>query len=383
MTKDVDIAREHNFITDILINLQTKEKDSRVQKELLLKFETFLKHRNLNLAEEKTQTISRPNVKLNKKILHTPIVTSNFLKKFKFREHEDNRNSGLKELVHSPTDPNYSINDFKMAIDNALITLHQQWLPFDLYHTVHQLIQLMNKEGLAIYEKEKVHPFNFKMKKKLNDDALKRYSNLTRNNQLYPYIQYIIKGFKQNYRCADESSEATVLQDLIRNIFQNKYYQDVNLDLDYKYTVGSTTDENEISLTFSDNFNNEAMFFTWIPNIKPILYKMAEDFLKYRGDKRNVAVFISSSYDEIRDIEKIDLHILNEGSYVKATRPIDIYNSFKEDFEARLISVCDWRIEFDYLNGESKRIVFCNENTGEIMDCDRVGGFKHILTFYN
>jgi hypothetical protein len=306
------------------------------------------------------EEISEDN-KANKLFAHNPMYTVSFLKKFKIGD-----GSGFKELVHDVILSDATIQEILNKVKshpNFIYHFKKEWisdvsfLNLGILMSVRELIVLFEKEGLPYFQNTKKHPFN-------NDSLYTKYA----------------KQFKKKYRYGS-GSEYSKLQTDIINIFND---QRVPLS-----SLSFMPDERK--------FNIRSSFFTWQPSI----YNGIRYIVQGISDHSNINgmnSFNPNTKKILVEVERIQSETL---SFVELTifdsmsiSKIDSLtllqflqgsSPFKFDFR----NLCDWIVECDFLDESSKRLNLLNapEYSQSIQVIENlpypVGGFKHILKFYD
>ncbi len=336
--------------------------------------ETLLKDTNKLISEKKA------------KIEHKPKDTTRILKKFKY----DN-DSGFKELVHTPKKNNFTINDYDSIIQKAEKTFKKlNNVPYELYKSIEQLIKLMKEEGRKCFEKTGEYPlYNKKCDKVKNADD--KYKKLHFGN--VNTITGLIQSFKRNYRFDNEKSEASVLRDLIINVTNKlSFTREDESIIEFDPKLEKVENENSVLLKidFNEKFDSNAVFFSWVPNIRNFLKDALESILKhgnvngdtnYQSYEKEVLFEVNRVNDPITFETKIHFIIYDKGSVVKKGKE-DFYKKIKERKE-NLVGLCDWKIEADFEQDESYEIAILPETNKPFNKLNKkVGGLKHILTFY-
>lgn len=313
---------------------------------------TFIIH---NLSKEIEDIV------VKKLLPHNPIYTISFLKKFKIGD-----GSGFKELVHDIILSDETLNDILDKVkSHPNFILHYKgkkvanvsFLNRGIVMFVRELIDLFEKEGIPFYRNSHKHPFN-------NDVIYTNYA----------------KKFKKKYRYGS-GSEYSKLQNDIIDIFND---QRVPLN-----SLSFLPDERK--------FNIRSSFFTWQPSIySGIRYivqgisdhsningecafnetekKILVEVERIKGETRS---FIELRILDCKSVSKNDSETLLQ--YFKGSFP------YKNDFR----NLCDWIVECDFLDESSKRInlLVVPDKTQLLPEIENlpftVGGFKHILKFYD
>ncbi len=299
--------------------------------------------------------------KPNKLFPHNPLYTISFLKKFKIGD-----GSGFKELVHDVILSDQTIQEIlsKVKIHPNFISHYKgekvtkvSFLNRGIVMSVRELINLFETDGIPFYNYSHKHPFN-------NDSVYTEYA----------------KQFKKKYRYGS-GSEYSKLQTDIINIFND---QRVPLS-----SLSFMPDERK--------FNIRSSFFTW----QPAIYNGIRYIVQGISDHSNIngmSSFNSNTKKILVEVERIQEETL---SYVEL-RIFDCMSISKIDsktllqflqgsspFKFDFRNLCDWIVECDFLDESSKRINLLNapeysKSLPETVDLPfPVGGFKHILRFYD
>lgn len=327
-------------------------------------------------------------------IKHDTNNTVEILKKFKYRNE-----SGLKELVHKPNDSeNFTIKDYDVIIEESAAYFKSiKNIPVDMYYNIKELILLMSVQGRKLVIETNEHPYLNNLSTKIDATILiEKYKNISDSGGTFT-ISTIIQNFKRKYRFDNESTEATVLKELIKNVFNfNKQVYLREDKLYYTFKGKEKLELNEqviIDLHFLNDsqFNSKASFFTWVPNIKKALNMIAADILKhsnlkgassFKSQEKQITIDIAREYNELRGWTEICLTILDKNTYCDRD-PTDLSKLIEGEYKSLFTSVCDWRIEYDKNQYDSYLIEFLPSNNGNKKLDQEVGGFKHILTFYD
>lgn len=326
----------------------------------------------------------------NYKIKHKPTATVELLKKFKY----DN-DSGLKELVHTPKIENYTLKNFDDDRKKAEETFKKiKNVPYLLYKNIEELIQLMKNEGRECFKKTNKHPYLNKCNKLNKDIANKKYKHITDNGKNL-FISYIIQNFKKNYRFDQETSEASQLKTLIINVFNKRAFnkEEKTYEFDMKFNKKIQKNKTFIYSEFSDNFEERAIFFTWIPYIGSFLRQIAEDILKhgnikgkqdYSTKEKIIKFEIDRKTNDLLGFTEIPFSIFDEKSFI--LKPKEIFYKEISEKKDTLTGLCDWYIEADFIEGNNKKsykIQVLPEAENPFIELKNpINGLKHVLTFY-
>ncbi len=306
---------------------------------------------------EEVQEDNKPN----KLFPHNPMHTISFLKKFKIGD-----GSGFKELVHDVILSDETIKEILNKVKshpNFIYHFKKEWisdvsfLNLGILMSVRELIVLFEKEGLPYFQNTKKHPFN-------NDSVYTKYA----------------KQFKKKYRYGS-GSEYSKLQTDIINIFND---QRVPLS-----SLSFMPDERR--------FNIRSSFFTW----QPAIYNGIRYIVQGISDHSNIngmSSFNPNTKKILVEVERMQAETLSfvelrifdcmSISKIDSLTLLQFFqgsSAFKFDFR----NLCDWIVECDFLDESSKRLNLLNapECSQSIQAIENlpysVGGFKHILKFYD
>jgi hypothetical protein len=311
-------------------------------------------------STEEFEEVSEDN-KPNKLFPHNPMYTISFLKKFKIGD-----GSGFKELVHDVILSDKNIQDILNKVKshpNFIYHFKKEWiadvsfLNLGILKTVRELIVLFEKEGLPYYQNTKKHPFN-------NDSVYTKYA----------------KQFKKKYRYGS-GSEYSKLQTDIINIFND---QRVPLS-----SLSFMPDERK--------FNIRSSFFTWQPSIyngiRYIVQGISDHsningMSSFSPNTKKILVEVERMQEEKLSFVELRIFDCMSISKIDSSTLLQFFQGsspFKIDFR----NLCDWIVECDFLDESSKRLNLLNapESSQSIELIENlpysVGGFKHILKFYD
>lgn len=307
------------------------------------------------------------------KVNHDPLGTSIFLKLFKYDNEFD-----FKKLVHKPI-PGDNF-DFQVILNNThnqlydILGLNQEKsrLPIAAISGVLDLFKLLNGEGLNYFKSTRKHPYE------------------------KPDILNSIQAFKRNYRFGNEQSESSILSTLIKNIVKNEQLSFIDSEKNVVKSFSESDSSNQFNfeqivfLPDERKFQLKANFFTWVPNVKNGIWAIFDDILKHSNyygsdtftstEKR---IFIDLKRTFIDNKTSVALSILDSNSIpLKSTS--ELASDFWHSSIIRLfIGICDWRIQFDDIEGKSKEIsILPYDHIIKELN-SKVNGFKHILTFFD
>jgi len=350
--------------------------------------------------EKKNNIISERDDKKNYTIIHKPSETSALLKKFKY-----NNPSGFKELVHKPTEESYTIKDYNDIIERAKSSFKNlRNVPFEIYKSIEQLINLMENEGKECFVSTNNHPYLNESCAMLDLFKVEKNYNLISPKGEILFISYIIQNFKKQYRFDNEKTEASILRELILNVFKNKKLYFVNEDQKKRYCFSdSVSDEQKLShCTYivleilQENFDNLASFFTWVPYIRNALWEIALDILKhgnlngsreFKSFEKKVSFEVERVFDELAG-QRLVIFIITDYETISSKLPEVLFEELKAGnyFNKHFKGICDWTINYDIDNGESyqlKMLPECPKTEAIVKLKEKSNGYKHILTFYD
>lgn len=336
------------------------------------------KNKNKNLDEIIPNAIEGMSPK-KKKISHNPLMTTRFLKNFKY----DN-DTGLKDLVHGPND------DTAIDFDDEVLQKvknHPNFvgyflgkrkddfkgkLPKRVWSSTVKLIDVLENEGVPFNKRTQLHP--------INDE----------------FLRSEIQKFKQNYRFGSERTESSQLITLITRVSNKVKHEGEN----YVASFGDDDSSGKFGsaqIVFSPNeeaFRLRANFFTWVPNITNTLWWIFASILKHSNlkgshefDKKDKIVEISLSRNRNQDkgYTAICLSIRDNLSFL--TKPPEtFYDEIKgcDPYLKYLPGIADWSI--DCYHPEKKGLTFnmLSESGPSWNENESVGEyFEHKLTFYD
>ncbi|CAN5548997.1 hypothetical protein BH11BAC2_BH11BAC2_06260 [soil metagenome] len=333
------------------------EKKNSINEDLLTKDNPH------NIIEYSDHKYQRSNTVRVKDILypHTPLYTVSFLQLFKFGD-----GKGFKELVH---DVELDTPRLKIILDQ--VKRHPNFIDHYFKERLPK-IQFLNKQiQLAVIDL--IDIFESNAKKSLKKNLKHPFNNIS------VYTNFAL-NFKRRYRYGSGREYSKLKEDIINVIDETKAS---------KFPV-------EFLPSDERSFALRGDFFTWQPSVYQGLKYIFEgirdhsninglDFCDY--SKKTIRVICERKKDSefnfvevsILDLDSKCNHtpeILHE--YLKGSK------AFKEDFR----NICDWSVEADFIEGESKRFDLlitdsADSRTGKVISLPTsVGGFKHILKFY-
>jgi hypothetical protein len=336
--------------TDKIIELVGREVDqSGVNEEILNRLNKLESHVGFHKSEGRTD--KDDNLK------HSPESTNSFLKLFKYQD-----GSGFKELVHDTNLKDFSPKDIlnKVKTHPAFIKKYSGQYVSDfvsihsrLWGKTIQLIDEFEKRGLPFYGETKKHPY----------ENEKEYTEFA-------------KEFKKNYRFGS-GNEYTSFESLIKNVLiQEKYKNKINL-------------QNIILLPDLKRFNLRAEFFTWVPSIENGLNYIFDGIkdhgnmdgeLNYNPDSKSIKIECLKSENQ----KYVYITIFDKGSKPQKDKSIILKSLRNSTAMISFKSLCNWIVESDFDDGSQKLNILtdfeCND-TEKL--AERIGGFRHILQFYN
>ena len=340
-----------------------KGSDNKIYSKLKERFEILVQHHR----KFKPKTIDlTPHTQVNSK----PKETVKFLKYFKY----DNEFS-FKKLVHIPLeDENFDYLALLKSANNEFIELttapdKKINLPKNLVGGVQGLFDVLGTVGLNYFRDTGKHPL-------LNKE-----------------VGATLQKFKSNYRFGNETTESSILSNLILNIANKRVYRDNMKDIVYSFGANDTSGIFKISqLVFNPDlikFQSKANFFTWVPNIKIAFSALFDCILKhsnvlgardFQAPEKKFLIELNRSLED--DDLKVELSILDVNS-VFLGHFGSIMDDMRSVFFPVLVGICDFKIQFkgsDHKNYECKVLPY-SEAVREIFET--VEGFKYIFTFYD
>jgi hypothetical protein len=350
--------------TEVKITLevyQSPKKNEKLYNSINIPKDTVLPSTIIvpNLIEE-IKEVLEPN-KPKKLFPHNPMYTISFLKKFKIGD-----GSGFKELVHDVILSDESMQDIlnKVKCHPNFISHYKgekvvnvSFINRGIVMSVRELINLFESEGLPYYKNSHKHPFN-------NDSEYTKFA----------------KKFKRKYRYGS-GSEYSKLQDDIVNIFNEQQVSASSLSF----------------LPDERKFDIRSSFFTWQPSIFNGLRYIIQgisDHSNINGEQpfspNEKKILIEVERIKIDNLNFVELTIFDCLSVSKNDSET-LLHYFKGSFPYQndLRNLCDWVVECDFLDESSKRLNLLvapeySLNNIEIKELNNsVGGFKHILRFYD
>lgn len=290
---------------------------------------------------------------------HNPQQTIELLKKFKFED-----GSGFKELVHdtdllrfTPKMILEKVRSHPNFISRSKDEKIKGFVPIHKFTQISltDLINNFEDEGVPFYEKTKKHPYGHD--KSYTDLALK---------------------FKKNYRFGSGREYTTFSDDFV-TLSGNKKYHDHFLQSSIQF------------LPDRRKFDIRANFFSWVDSINFGLKYFLDGIMDHGNIKGDDTYDPSDKTIELECIksqteQKLRIEILDKESIAKKD-PNTLLKYFRESnaFKIYFRSLCDWIVEADLGEGKSVRINVLRDHSGDgIQLLNRpIGGFKHILEFYD
>jgi hypothetical protein len=240
---------------------------------------------------------------------------------------------------------------------------HQKVVGFKPIHgplqqNVKELIDRFINQGKPYILKRNQHPF----------ERDKEYTDFAKN-------------FKKKYRFGS-GRDYTELANLILNIANDEKYQHI------------ISPNNIEFLPDRRKFDIRANFFTWMPSIRNGIYFFLEgvkDHGNIKGDTfqpedKTVKIECWKKPDE----KVLFVSFLDQGTVVKRPKEKVLHSLQKSPALNRYFwSLCDWHVEADFEEDKSCRLKVLekrenkNSNKEIIFLNQEVGGFKHVLKFYD
>lgn len=300
-------------------------------------------------------------IKENTKLLpHNPLYTVAFLKKFKIGD-----GSGFKELVHDVELTEEVVNEILLKVKshpNFTKHFNDEWvkglsyLNPSIQQEVIKLIELFENEGVPYFKNSQKHPYN--NDQKFSDFALK---------------------FKKKYRYGSGREYSTLSSD-ITNVFNQQEVLFNGL----------------VFLPDERKFNIRSSFFTWQPSLIEGIKYIAQgikDHTNIDGDRNNLKnkkIEIGVERKQENNNQYVEL-IIKDCLSVSMSNSETLLYYLKESlvFKYKLRNLCDWIVECDFEDENSKRfnLLLIPEVAKEISEIEelpsKVGGFINKLRFYD
>ncbi|NTS41959.1 RNA-directed DNA polymerase [Flavisolibacter sp. BT320] len=301
---------------------------------------------------------------------HKPAITVDFLKSFKY----DDKYS-FKDLVHLPVGDNRTdyLKVLRRANKEFLDILHSNTrkvkLPKYLIEDVQHFFGKLSTKGLQYFEKTGLHPLENKE------------------------IGAVIQEFKRNYRFGNERSESSILSEMITNIAKRRTFTDQEKGIVFSFGNTATSPlfniEQLIFYPDLEKFQAKANFFSWVPSVKIALTIIFDGILKHSNVQGN-RNFLSQDKNIIfqlkrfldGDVIKIEFSILDKGSVFLGTLN-HVLKDLRRDFFSVLVGLCDFRVQFQTLEGESYECSILPFSEQVMPIENSVGGFNYVFTFYD
>ncbi|OKL39975.1 reverse transcriptase domain-containing protein [Pontibacter flavimaris] len=348
---------DSSFIKIVVENSASPSIPDKLTREINIPKDTVLPH--VLLIDNKL--VIEGTTPTKKLLPHNPMHTVSFLKKFKIAD-----GSGFKELVHDVILSDEIVDDIISKVKshpNFIYHYKQErvsnieYINVGIQSEVIQLINLFESEGIPFYKETGKHPFN-------NDEKYTEFA----------------KKFKKKYRYGSGSEYSKLHQDILNIAIDQKIPQDC---------IEFLPDERA--------FNIRSGFFTW----QPLIYRGLRHIFQCIADHSNIhgeslkhvddkEVLVKAEKGDADGHKFIEVSILDKNS--KATIDSDLLlhfykesTAFKQDFR----NLCDWFIECDFTAEPPKRInlLIARRLGSESVEIEPlsnpVGGFKHVLRFYD
>lgn len=297
----------------------------------------------------------------SKLLPHQPLSTIMFLKQFKVGD-----GSGFKELVHDTELDIGVYNDIIKKVTthpNFIKRFHDQyiteidWVNKQVQLEVAKLIELFSGIGKKYFELTGNHPFN--------------------NEVLYTGHA---KKLKQHYRYGLGNEYTRLTEDLLR--------------------VSKEVGINAYKIIFKPEpraFDIRASFYSWQPSIfqglKYLLSGIA-DHTNINGEKvvkhEDKEIVFDANRIQYNGRSAIEIVILDKGSLaMKDSKKLIYFLKESLTYKTYFRSLCDWSVACDFIEEESKilHLLSSDEQQDGLKRIEElqkpVGGFKHILTFYD
>lgn len=337
----------------------------RLEGSLGMKSGSFLKHDLVIPASTKVPEIFRFDNMVgerfsSKPLPHRPLSTVMFLKQFKVGD-----GSGFKELVHDTELDLGVYNDIIKKVTthpNFIKRFHGQytteidWVNKQVQLEVAKLIELFSGVGKKYFKLTGNHPFN--------------------NEVVYTGHA---KKLKQHYRYGLGNEYTRFTEDLLR--------------------VSKEVGINTYKIIFKlepRTFDIRASFYSWQPSIfqglKYLLSGIA-DHTNINGEKvvkhEDKEIIFDANRIQYNGRNAIEITILDKGSLaMKDSKKLIYFLKESLTYKTYFRSLCDWSVTCDFAEEEPKvlHLLSSAEHEGGLKRIEElprpVGGFKHILTFY-
>lgn len=284
---------------------------------------------------------------------HSPLYTAEIFSYFR-----TTNETGLRELVHTPTDPvQFELHDY---VDRAKKFLNERrfpdkdnWIPIKIWGVIKSLVELYDKEGLVYWDKNRKHPF-------LSDEK----------------FTHKIQALKKKIRFGQIKEETTLITSVLENIAKKKPIQ-----------LNFLKDKEALNATFD--------VMTSVESVRNVLEKVFENIVKHAGRLK---------IDETKMSNKVDIDVnLREDNnqwYVVLTInhinskcrgvPEILGNGDFSSMKETLWSLCHWTVKAMFSDNKSYCIRFLSDETKSIkeenyiecLESETVDGFIHEFKFF-
>jgi protein-arginine kinase activator protein McsA len=289
---------------------------------------------------------------------HEPLNTFEFLRLFKYVD-----GSGFKELVHD--------TDFRIIKPEQILNKvksHPNFINSELgikatdYKPIHSFVQIetriliekFEKEGLPYIKETGKHPYG--------------------NHKGYTEF---VENFKKKYRFGS-GREYSQLSKKIADIVGRKKYNDF-----FKT-------DNIVFKPDLRRFDIRSNFLTWTVSVEVgigFILDGIKDHSCGEGCMSSKRIEFECTKDTINN--KLTIELLDVDAKAKED-PQNILAKFRNSNLYRFIfrSLCDWSVEFDMEGGSYCLNILNSDNNIEknnsiVLLSNEVGGFKHVLRFFN
>ena len=306
---------------------------------------------------------------------HNPKNVTEFLKKFR-----DQNNSGLRELLHAPINPNdFDLTEVLEKIEDNFPFKADKKIPFDkripfnLWQVVHnKLINIYKGDGMKLWEEYKLHPL-------FNES---KFDNSVFSKK--------ILGFKKQVRFGKIDTETTILKNTLVNILNT-------VSDESGKTINSIFDDNNIIFTPEEKkFNAFAQFFTDVERVEEALKAIFIGILKYsnyKGEKITPAnrqkkrLLIDVSF-KTKDEDFVTVITITDEYSECLNNPEQLCQGGDfEKIKQCLWSLCEWEVQsyFPTDNAALSLNMMVKKGTKLTVipiDKDNTISFVHKLTFF-
>lgn len=318
---------------------------------------TEINNKNLERGKLETEIIKKRYIGQ-----HDPVQTFEILKSLKFNDQK----YSFKFLVHDF--PLSSPTDFVEKVQLARADYQSlQNVPYELYKMLDAIITSYEIYGKDIVVKYNVHPFSFTEDVIIKDEDIDKLSPLFGGGSPYRKNHFkkfstAIQNFKKKYRFELEKTEASILEDFLRNITLYEKHDDNNFNYSFSKKV-STDLFNITQIEFDLKVNS---FFVWNPSLRLLIKWIVSGILKHSNvkgnrdfspDKKRIKYSTYEAYDPINNRDLIVFDIIDKNSYITKDHNDFIKNVNDQINETNMTSVSDVEV---YFNNDVGQGYFCS-----------------------